>query len=208
VANAESPASARAGEPGPGAAALRLDLHLAELRQLFNSMDAAPFRERDLDPAAEEFIVEWARETPADAPLALAVHLSRAPAETGDLAILRAAVHEFFARAAAQQRLRLKRLFRTGRWNLLVGVAFVALAIFVGDWVGGLVGRYQYGRLIEDSMAIGAWVALWRPIEIFLYDWWPIRAEARLLERLSAMQVDIVDARPAAPAAGPSQDGA
>jgi hypothetical protein len=182
-------------------AAARLDLHLAELRQLFNSMDAAPFRERDLDPTAEQFIVEWARETPADAPLSLAVHLSRAPAEAGDLAILRAAVHEFFARAATQQRLRLKRLFRTGRWNLLVGVAFVALAIFVGDWVGGLVGRYQYGRLIEDSMAIGAWVALWRPIEIFLYDWWPIRAEARLLERLSTMQVDIVDGRSTAPAA-------
>jgi hypothetical protein len=69
-------------------------------------------------------------------------------------------------------------------------VAFVALAIVVGD----LVGRYPYGRLIEDSMAIGAGVALWRPIEIFLYDGWPIRAEARLYERLSVMQIDIVDA--------------
>lgn len=204
----EFPEGARPGASRHGVAAARLDLRLAELRQLFNSMDAAPFRERDLDPAAEQFIVEWARETPADAPLALAVHLSRTPAEAGDLGVLRAAVHEFFARAAAQQRLSLKRLFRTGRWNLLVGVAFVALAILVGDWVGGLVGRYQYGRLIEDSMAIGAWVALWRPIEIFLYDWWPIRAEARLYDRLSAMQVDIADARPAAPAAGPSQEGA
>jgi hypothetical protein len=208
VSASRGPAGALPGAPGPGAATARLDLHLAELRQLFNSMDAAPFRERDLDPAAEQFIVEWARETPADALLSLAVHLSRVPAEAGDLATLRAAVHEFFARSAQQQRLRLKRLFRTGRWNLLVGVAFVALAIVVGDWVGGMVGRYQYGRLIEDSMAIGAWVALWRPVEIFLYDWWPIRAEARRLERLSAMQVDIVDARPAAPAAGPSQESA
>lgn len=164
-------------------------------------MDAAPFRERDLDPAAEAFIVEWARETPADAPLALAVHLSRRPSEPGDLSVVRAAVREFFAKAGAQQRLRLKRLFRTGRWNLLVGIAFVALAIVVGDLVGGMVGRYQYGRLIEDSMAIGAWVALWRPMEIFLYDWWPIRAEARLYDRLSAMQVDLVDARPAVPEA-------
>ena len=77
--------------------------------------------------------------------------------------------------------------------HLVVGIAFVALAIFVSDLVGGLVGRYQYGRLIEYSIAIGAWVALWRPVEIFLYDWWPIRAEARLYDRLSAMQVDVVD---------------
>jgi hypothetical protein len=94
------PAGARSGAPGPEAAAARLDLHLAELRQLFNSMDAAPLRERDLDPAAEQFIVEWARETRAEAPLALAVHLSWVPAAADDLAVLRAAVHEFFARAA------------------------------------------------------------------------------------------------------------
>jgi hypothetical protein len=34
-------------------------------------------------------------------------------------------------------------------------------------------------------------VAMWRPLEVFLYDWWPIRAEARLFERLSAMPVSI-----------------
>jgi hypothetical protein len=182
----------------PEAGAVRLDVHLAELRQLFNSMDAAPFRERDLDPAAEQFIVEWAREQRPDVALALAVRLSRVAAAPEDVAVLREAVHDYFANAAAAARRRLRELFRTGRWNLVVGIAFVALAIAVSDLVGGLVGKYQYGRLIEDSMAIGAWVALWRPIEIFLYDWWPIRAEAKLYDRLSAMQVDIVDLAPSA----------
>ena len=32
---------------------------------------------------------------------------------------------------------------------------------------------------------------MWRPLEIFLYDWWPIRAEARLFDRLSVMPVRI-----------------
>ena len=35
-------------------------------------------------------------------------------------------------------------------------------------------------------------MATWRPLEIFLYDWRPIRAEARLSDRLSAMPVRIV----------------
>ena len=33
---------------------------------------------------------------------------------------------------------------------------------------------------------------MWRPLEVFLYDWWPIREEARLFDRLSAMPVRIV----------------
>jgi hypothetical protein len=32
---------------------------------------------------------------------------------------------------------------------------------------------------------------MWRPLEIFLYDWWPIRNEARLSDRLAAMPVRI-----------------
>ena len=32
---------------------------------------------------------------------------------------------------------------------------------------------------------------MWRPLEILLYDWWPLLAEARLLERLAAMPVRV-----------------
>ena len=58
--------------------------------------------------------------------------------------------------------------------------------------------------MIVDALVIGAWVALWRPMEIFLYDWWPIRAEARLYDRLGEMDVRLDSPRdgdsPAAPA--------
>ena len=49
---------------------VRIELHVAELKQLFNAMDPSPFRERDLDPKAEEVIVEWAKEASRSAPLA------------------------------------------------------------------------------------------------------------------------------------------
>ena len=31
----------------------------------------------------------------------------------------------------------------------------------------------------------------WRPLEVFLYDWWPILGEIRLFDRLSQMPVHI-----------------
>src|SRR5438876_5680775 len=55
-----------------------IEVRVAELRQLFNAIDPSPFRERDLDPRAAEFIVDWSRDVPSDAPLALVVHLERA----------------------------------------------------------------------------------------------------------------------------------
>ena len=171
----------------------RIEVRVGELKQLFNAMDPAPFRERDLDPKAEQFIVDWSREARRDAPLALIVHLSREAATPEGVATLQAAVRDYFAAGAAATRAQLRRLFRTGRWSLLIGLAFVAAANLLGDAVADLVGRYNYGRFLHESIVIGAWVALWRPLEIFLYDWWPILAEARLYDRLSAMQVRIVD---------------
>jgi len=47
------------------------------------------------------------------------------------------------------------------------------------------------GRVIEESLLIFGWVANWRPIEIFLYEWWPIVRRRNLYQRLAAAQVDL-----------------
>jgi hypothetical protein len=60
-----------------------------------------------------------------------------------------------------------------------------------------MVETERYAAMIENSLVILAWVALWRPLEIFLYDWWPIRAEAKLFDRLGQMEVRTVTAQPA-----------
>ena len=98
----------------------------------------------------------------------------------------------------------LRRLFRVGRISLVIGVGFLAVAIAVGEFLAGLLAKESFGWLIKESLVIGGWVALWRPLEIFLYDWWPIRAEAKLYDRLAAMDVRVSGrAAPATDAAGP-----
>lgn len=92
--------------------AVVIEVRVAELRQLFNAIDPSPFRERDLDPKAEEFIVAWARETPPDASLALRVQLDRLPGGTDEATMLRDAIQSFFANRAQSTRGRLRLLFR------------------------------------------------------------------------------------------------
>jgi hypothetical protein len=176
-------------------------LHVEELVQLFNPIDPAPLLERDLDPRVEEFIVDWSRELPAQAPLALLVRVDRPSGSPSEETMVRQAIHRYFAQRATAARRRLTRLFHTGRISLVIGVAaltaFASAAQFVARWVGG-----GAGEVLRESLLIGGWVAMWRPLEIFLYDWWPIRADARLFDRLAAMPV-----RVATHQAGPSLEG-
>jgi hypothetical protein len=178
----------------------RIEVRVGALKQMFNAMDPAPFRERDLDPKADAYIVDSARELRSDAPLGLVVHVSREAPTPEEVDALRQAVREYFAHSAVATRGQLRRLFRNGRRALLIGLAFVAAANLAGDLVADMAGRYNYGRFLHESIVIGAWVALWRPMEIFLYDWWPILGEARLYDRLSVMRIEVV----AAPASNDS----
>lgn len=172
----------------------QIEVHVDELKQLFNSMDPTPFRQRDLDPRAEEFIAGWASELHADLPLSLLVHVDREAAAADEVAVLQVAVREFFKQRAAVTRRRLRQLLRVGRTSLLIGVAAVAVSIALGDLIGKLVSDDRLDGVLRESLLIGGWVAMWRPLEVFLYDWWPIRAEARLFDRLSEMQVQVVPA--------------
>lgn len=168
-----------------------IEVRVAELRQLFNAMDPAPFRERDLDPRAEEFIVEWAREAPRDAALSLLVVLDHRPEGDDRTALLTDAVHQFFAERALAARRRLRRLFHTGRISLAIGVALLAVLIGVAELFARGTGPGRLADILHESLVIGGWVAMWRPLEIFLYDWWPIQGEVRLYDRLAAMPVSI-----------------
>ena len=92
-------------------------------------------------------------------------------------------------------------MFRRGRISLVIALAFLTASIAIGDAVASYVSEARLGGVIREGFLIGGWVAMWRPLEIFLYDWWPIRADAQLFDRLAAMPVRVASGAQG-PAAG------
>lgn len=170
-----------------------IEIHITEIGQLFHSIDPSPLRERDLDPKTAEFIIGWARDARRDAQLALVVHLDR-PGLPDEATVLPHAIRWFFSQHALASRRSFRRLMQRGRTSLMIGVVFLALSMFAGGLFERTLAGQRLGFILRESLLIGGWVAMWRPLEIFLYDWWPIRAEARLFDRLSKMPIQVVAA--------------
>jgi hypothetical protein len=165
-------------------------LRVKDMAQLFNSLDPDPFIERDLDDDAVAHITSWAREIPRHAKLTLLVEITepKHPKEAHD--VISAAVANYFGQAALLARNDFRELMRRGRISLVIGLAVLAVAVTVSN----LMKLYLEGAvfdLIEQTVLIGGWVAMWGPMEIFLYDWWPQRRKRRDLERLRDMKVEI-----------------
>jgi len=163
---------------------------LREISQIFNSMDPSPFTERDLDHDAEEFIVSWAQEFPPKAPIKLRIYLEQWPTEDAR-ELVRTAVHNYFAYRAKITGLEFKRLLRQGRTSLIIGLLFLASCLLViGMFLGPGTGTWS--AVIRESLTIAGWVAMWRPMQIYLYDWWPLLRRSRIYAKLSHMPVELV----------------
>ena len=176
--------------PKPPAAAIEVQVSAPE--QLFNSLDPFPFHERDLDKAAEEFIVGWARELPKDAAIQIAVHLPAKQASGWSAARIEEAFHRYFEYRAEIVGRELSELFRVGRRSLQIGLTVLLLSVGASELSIATFGHEGFIAVINEGLIILGWVANWRPLEIFLYAWWPIAGQRRLYRRLAQANVSLV----------------
>jgi len=166
-------------------------IRLSTVGQLFNPFDRSPFRERDISAGVEEFLVGWVRELPPTTPFVIAVYL---PAE--ELAkpqaqhIAEAIGHYFRDRTQVATR-DLRELFHIGRRSLAIGVLVLVACLASSQLAATLLPHGVLARVLEESLIIVGWVANWRPIEIWLYDWLPIRRRIRLNRRIAAARVEV-----------------
>jgi hypothetical protein len=173
------------------AAANSIEVRIAEISQLFDSLDPFPFRDKDLDKEAEEFIVSWARELPVDQPLKIVVHLPQSQASTPEARELGRLLLGISIIAPEASTSISESSFVSGGEHFVIGVTVLFFSVIAGQTVAANASPHPVGRVVEESLLIFGWVANWRPIEIFLYDWWPIVRRRNLYLRLAAAHVEL-----------------
>ena len=167
----------------------RIEVFVERIEQLFNSMDPSPFHEKDLDDDAEEFIVGWAREFPRRDQVSLVVHVEQLPPHGDAPHLLETAVHNYFAYRAKLNGFEFRHLLKQGRTSLIIGLAFLTACMLTSQLLRHRVGTLP--MILREGLIIAGWVAMWRPMEIFLYEWWPLLRRGRLYQKLSRMHVEV-----------------
>jgi hypothetical protein len=173
-----------------------IELSVDDIAQIYESLDPYPFHERDLDRDAEDYIVGWARELPHDHDFRILVRMPAAALSTPGARDLGRSMNRFFALRAEVISRDLRELFRIGRMSLLIGVLVLAACVAGAQYVHLLLGEGPVATITRESLIIMGWVANWRPLEIFLYEWWPIARRRNLYRRLSTAKVELGPSSP------------
>lgn len=164
-----------------------IEIRLHELAQLFHSLDPSPFHDRDLDRAAAQFLVEELTDVPARQPARVLVHVPAA--QVAAASVVPDAIHRYFERMRVSAEHELRETRRFGRRSLVVGMLLVSATFGLVAASRALLNLSAVAAGVVESIVVVAWVVLWRPVELLLYDWWPIRRRIRLYRRLQDIEV-------------------
>ena len=102
--------------------------------------------------------------------------------------VLSKAIRGHFAHRRDEEARAIRSLLRQGRQALAIGIAFLfvcgAAGIFASKALPSPVGSF-----VQEGLLIVGWVANWRPLEVFLYDWRPLRVRQKLYDALAQIEI-------------------
>ena len=168
-----------------------VEVRLGKARALFNSLDPAPFIEKDLDADAEAYIVDTVQDFPPATPLKLVIYLPVGEYESSEAESIPEAVRNYFSYCAHHTDMRLRFMLLQGRTSLLIGLLFLFGCLFARELVISSLESGLVHDVIEEGLLICGWVAMWRPIEIYLYEWWPIRRMRKAFDKIREMPIEL-----------------
>lgn len=169
---------------------LLIEIELKSLMQIFNSFDPAPFHEKELDASAEVYIYNLVAEFPLKTPLELMIYLpsSETGKETGET--LKEAIKNHFSYKNLLTDMELRRFLQRGRRNMAIAVVFLFLCLLII----GLLSTVEGGLLktmLSEGLTIIGWVAMWEPVNVFLYGWWPLVQKKNIYNKILGMDVKV-----------------
>ena len=166
-----------------------VEIRIHSLPQLFDALDPAPLRARALDGNAERYIVARAGTHLPTESLRLLVHLPESSrvhaADAAD------AIRDHFRRAHAQGEGNFRRRLRMGGRTLAVAVAVLTVTFGLRSLLSDVEGRTLVEG-VEEGLLILGWVAMWRPVEILLFEHWESHLDHAVLERLASIPIEFV----------------
>ncbi len=167
-----------------------IDIRLKTAQQLFDTRDPAPFRKRDLEEDAVEYIVGAFEDLHAKAQVKIVFWVAEPLSElTPDT--LKEAVRAYFAYEVVRVQRRTQKHLKTGQIAPGMGLAILAAFLTMAELTHFLpVGTLR--QILREGLVIIGWVAMWRPLDVLLHDWWPLVQTRRLYEKIAASEIAVV----------------
>lgn len=164
-------------------------MELENPQYLFDRKDPSPMRGRDLNEDVESYILDSLREIPPRFETSLKVTFRKGTAEQYDHKKVSEAIANYFKFSIYTLNLSFKHKIKRGFQALFVGLSFLFTCIYLSHFIEDK--KEIFWNAVHEGLIVIGWVSMWHPVQIFLYEWWPIITEQKLTERAVNLDIQI-----------------
>lgn len=148
-----------------------------------------PLLRDELHPEIARTLLDWAGSTENRTLLEIHIEVPRRATTITEEQVA-GLVNSYFFRVADDHTRRIGDVFRYARSASLVALLVVILLLSFAQAIPEGTGQVMAG--LRESFMIFAWVAMWKPAELWLYAHWPLRHWRRAALRLARARVNLV----------------
>ena len=170
---------------------IAIEIKLNYVNQLFDIRDPAPFREKDLDDDAVEYMVSSVQELSAAKVHKLLIFIAKDKEDSSQVIDTKNAIHQFFKYESERMSTKIHATLKNGIKSLLIGLGFLTFAILMSMLIPS-DSKTFWSLIFKEGLLLMGWVSMWKPINIFLYDWWPLSDLKKVYICLSNVEVDFI----------------
>jgi hypothetical protein len=170
-----------------------IELRIAHPAQFYNLLDPAPNDEKEINHATESYIMDSLEDMPNDKRSSAKIVLYLEQTLYDDEKIrtdMEHAIHSHFALRLCTAHQKYKLAMNKGRMYLVRGLIFLMICLILSSVVTSIHNQNDIVYAIGQSFVIIGWVALWKPVEFYLYDRRDILNERKILEQLESITVE------------------
>ncbi len=166
-----------------------IEVRVKEPKQLFDARDPAPFRERDLDDDLAEYILSSAKEIPLSTPFIMRFYISHIGEPELDENTIRDGVHEHFRYQVTLRQRELQQFAKRAQLFFVIGSLVLTLCLTIAKQIPA--SNQTSLAIIREGLVIFGWVSMWKPIELILFDWYPLFEKLRIYRKITLAPIDV-----------------
>ena len=153
---------------------------------MLNSTLISPHR-RLLDPIVEKFLIEEAENLTRKDDIAVIIEVEEK--DSSREAEIIEAIHKHFSYGSQKAATSVNEILKLGWKSLLVSFIFLLFTVLIAIAIPKFFPENSFMITVLELIIILAWVALWRPADLLLYEWRGIKKKGQLLRKLADCKV-------------------
>jgi len=161
---------------------LIIEISLEEPYNLYDDKDPSPLKVRDLKPIIEQYITNCIREIPDKQNVRVDFYFYEISDSVEEKLLLKKSVIDFFIYRTKVRFLDFRYKIKYGLKSTAIGLCFLFFCIYISSSYlndeNGIVEQF-----FLEGLSVLGWVSLWNPVQVFLYEIWPILTSAKILKR-------------------------